>query len=297
MEYVIKRNGTKAKFDKSKIVNAIEKAMIESDALSDRALSESIANEIAGIDDTMDVEAIQNIVENRLMQSGRYEVARSYMNYRYLHGLARNEYKELMNAVEEKLLGKKIDNQNANVDEASFGGRIGEMSRVVSKRYALEYCMSEMSRKNHENNEIYIHDLDSYAVGMHNCLSLPIDDLLANGFNTRQVDIRPAQSINTAFQLIAVAFQIQSLQQFGGVSATHLDWTMVPYVRKSFRKHYLDGLKFIEGMTDYDPNHIPEDAGIENAEYKDFPKTYNYALEMTKRELNQAVEGLYHNLK
>lgn len=297
MEYVIKRNGTKAKFDKSKIVNAIEKAMIESDALSDRALSESIANEIAGIDDTMDVEAIQNIVENRLMQSGRYEVARSYMNYRYLHGLARNEYKELMNAVEEKLLGKKIDNQNANVDEASFGGRIGEMSRVVSKRYALEYCMSEMSRKNHENNEIYIHDLDSYAVGMHNCLSLPIDDLLANGFNTRQVDIRPAQSINTAFQLIAVAFQIQSLQQFGGVSATHLDWTMVPYVRKSFRKHYLDGLKFIEGMIDYDPNHIPEDAGIENVEYKDFPKTYNYALEMTKRELNQAVEGLYHNLK
>lgn len=296
MEYVIKRNGTKAKFDKSKIVNAIEKAMIESDALSDRMLSESIANEIAGIDDAMDVEAIQNIVENRLMQSGRYEVARSYMNYRYLHGLARNEYKELMNAVEEKLLGKKIDNQNANVDEASFGGRIGEMSRVVSKRYALEYCMSEMSRKNHENNEIYIHDLDSYAVGMHNCLSLPIDDLLANGFNTRQVDIRPAQSINTAFQLIAVAFQIQSLQQFGGVSATHLDWTMVPYVRKSFRKHYLDGLKFIEGMTDYDPNHIPEDAGIENVEYKDFPKTYNYALEMTKRELNQAVEGLYHNL-
>ncbi|MFQ9889283.1 MAG: anaerobic ribonucleoside-triphosphate reductase [Streptococcus sp.] len=95
------------------------------------------------------------------------------------------------------------------------------MSRVVSKRYALDYCMSKMARENHENNEIYIHDLDSYAVGMHNCLSIPFDDLLANGFNTRQTDVRPAQSISTAFQLVAVIFQIQSLQQFGGVSATH----------------------------------------------------------------------------
>ena len=80
---------------------------------------------------------------------------------------------------------------------------------------------------------------------MHNCLSVPFDDLLANGFNTRQTDIRPANSINTAFQLVAVIFQLQSLQQFGGVSSTHLDWTMVPYVRKSFYKHFKDGLKYI----------------------------------------------------
>ena len=100
------------------------------------------------------------------------------------------------------------------------------MSRVVSKRYALDYCMSKMARENHENNEIYIHDLDNYAVGSHNCLSCPIDKLLANGFKTRQVDIRPAQSINTAYQLVAVLFQIQSLSQFGGISATHFDFTV-----------------------------------------------------------------------
>ena len=80
---------------------------------------------------------------------------------------------------------------------------------------------------------------------MHNCLSTPFDDLLAKGFNTRQTDIRPASSVNTAFQLIAVIFQLQSLQQFGGVSATHLDWTMVPYVRKSFWKHFKDGMTYI----------------------------------------------------
>lgn len=296
MEYVIKRDGTKVLFDKSKIVNAIEKAMNDSSDPVDHKLSDSIASEIAAIDSTMDVEAIQNAVENRLMQSGYYETTRSYMNYRYLHGIARSNYKELMDAVEEKLLGKKIDNQNANVDEASFGGRIGEMSRVVSKRYALDYCMSKMARENHENNEIYIHDLDSYAVGMHNCLSIPFDDLLANGFNTRQTDVRPAQSISTAFQLVAVIFQIQSLQQFGGVSATHLDWTMVPYVRKSFSKHFKDGIKYIQ--PEDDPNRVPKELSFNDLEANDLrnAKVYQYAMDMTKRELNQAVEGMYHNL-
>lgn len=296
MEYVIKRDGTKVPFDKSKIVNAIEKAMNDSSDPVDHKLSDSIASEIAAIDSTMDVEAIQNAVENRLMQSGYYETTRSYMNYRYLHGIARSNYKELMDAVEEKLLGKKIDNQNANVDEASFGGRIGEMSRVVSKRYALDYCMSKMARENHENNEIYIHDLDSYAVGMHNCLSIPFDDLLANGFNTRQTDVRPAQSISTAFQLVAVIFQIQSLQQFGGVSATHLDWTMVPYVRKSFSKHFKDGIKYIQ--PEDDSNRVPKELSFNDLEANDprNAKVYQYAMDMTKRELNQAVEGMYHNL-
>lgn len=296
MEYVIKRDGTKVPFDKSKIVNAIEKAMNDSSDPVDHKLSDSIASEIAAIDSTMDVEAIQNAVENRLMQSGYYETTRSYMNYRYLHGVARSNYKELMDAVEEKLLGKKIDNQNANVDEASFGGRIGEMSRVVSKRYALDYCMSKMARENHENNEIYIHDLDSYAVGMHNCLSIPFDDLLANGFNTRQTDVRPAQSISTAFQLVAVIFQIQSLQQFGGVSATHLDWTMVPYVRKSFSKHFKDGIKYIK--PEDDPSRVPKELSFNDLEANDprNAKVYQYAMDMTKRELNQAVEGMYHNL-
>lgn len=296
MEYVIKRDGTKVPFDKSKIVNAIEKAMNDSSDPVDHKLSDSIASEIAAIDSAMDVEAIQNAVENRLMQSGYYETTRSYMNYRYLHGIARSNYKELMDAVEEKLLGKKIDNQNANVDEASFGGRIGEMSRVVSNRYALDYCMSKMARENHENNEIYIHDLDSYAVGMHNCLSIPFDDLLANGFNTRQTDVRPAQSISSAFQLVAVIFQIQSLQQFGGVSATHLDWTMVPYVRKSFSKHFKDGIKYLQ--PEDDPNRVPKELSFNDLEANDprNAKVYQYAMDMTKRELNQAVEGMYHNL-
>ena len=135
-----------------------------------------------------------------------------------------------------------------------------------------------------------------------NCLSIPFDDLLAKGFNTRQTDIRPASSINTAFQLVAVIFQLQSLQQFGGVSATHLDWTMVPYVRKSFAKHYKDGLIYIEGYKDIDyeiQNMLinAKDFSIQDSEYEAYSyKAFNYAMNMTIKELNQAVEGMYHNL-
>lgn len=133
-------------------------------------------------------------------------------------------------------MAKNVVNQNANIDEYSGGGRSGEAANVYEKQYALDHCMSEKARRNHENNEIYIHDLNKYAIGFHNCLSIPFDDLLAKGFHTRQGDVRPAGSLNTAFQLVAVIFQLQSLDQFGGVSATHLDWTMVPYFRKSFMK-------------------------------------------------------------
>ena len=121
---------------------------------------------------------------------------------------------------------------------------------------------------------------------------------MANGFNTRQADVRPAQSISTAFQLIAVIFQIQSLQQFGGVSATHLDWTMVPYVRKSFYKHYKDGMKYLENTPDFhmDKEEDVIEISIDAKGWKEYPKVYQYAIDMTEREAKQAVEGMYHNL-
>ena len=141
-------------------------------------------------------------------------------------------------------------------------------------------------------------DLDNYALGNHNCLTIPFDDLLANGFNTRQTDVRPANSINTAFQLVAVIFQLQSLQQFGGCSASHLDWTMVKYIRKSFRKHFFDGLEFLYEPNEYEikTEDLNIDLSIESDDYKYFSKAYKYAMKMTSRELSQAVEGMYHNL-
>ena len=299
---VTKRDGRQVEFDKEKIEQAILKAMNSAENCNEE-LAKKIALEIENTSKDLTVEEIQNMVEKKLMASSYKDVAKVYINYRYLHDMARTQYKDLMDAVAEKLSASNVQNQNANVDEHSFGGRVGEAADVVMKKIALEYCMSKMARDNHINNEIYIHDLNSYAVGMHNCLSIPFDDLLANGFNTRQTDVRPAQSINTAFQLVAVIFQIQSLQQFGGVSATHIDWTMVPYVRKSFYKHYVDGMSYMEyppveesHYLDNFREFIKNNPSIDDDYFKQVKNVYRYALDMTTRETYQAVEGMYHNL-
>jgi ribonucleoside-triphosphate reductase len=303
MQKVIKRDGREVDFDKTKIIKSIDKSFAALGQTDDNNIAEKIADSIEAMNKTLDVDEIQNLIEAKLMASKHKDVAKAYINYRYLHKMARGQYSELMTAVAEKLTAKSVQNQNANVDEASFGGRMGEANTVVTKQYALEYLVSPMAKANHLNNEVYIHDLDHYAIGNHNCMSIPFDDLLKNGFNTRQTDVRPAQSINTAFQLIAVIFQLQSLQQFGGVSATHLDWTMVPYVRKSFYKHYqdvCDVLPFIKSDVLLDN---PEEVSIEDEIYCgrnwwNFVKKYitKKALKATKKELKQAVEGMYHNL-
>lgn len=615
---VQKRDGRTVKFDKEKIKIAVLKAFIDVDG-EETAYSKDkardIANYIESLNKNMNVEEIQDIVEDKLMASNRKDVARTYIIYRNNRTTIRERNTQLMKDISEKLNANNVQNQNANVDEKSFGGRVGEASDAVLKKYALDHCMSEMARNNHLNNEIYIHDLNSYAVGMHNCydsatkfitqngvkrfgdctdgqkvtvidkdgvwreatvkqygkkkmydltftsslttktvtctrnhrwvldngevtddiqignslfmtprlkneykydnflwcfgfvigdgtdfymkskdksritnssmqvrlcghkveylnkfldcgwsirqkhtngditlisrgngaykqvflenkmwnimtydslcnifegfihadghftkngsvmlsvsderskefiedvssvcgyyvwsskekyndtnykegrtlyefylvkeqttkwtltnivasrdgkngskvawcveepithtftldgcmvtgncLSIPFDKLLANGFNTRQTDVRPAQSVSTAFQLIAVIFQLQSLQQFGGVSATHLDWTMVPYVRKSFYKHFKDGLMYMGKASDYKVynEHLKEikencDVGIENSDWSKYfteefyipEEVYEYAIDMTEKEVYQAVEGLYHNL-
>lgn len=309
---VEKRDGSFVPYNSDKIINAIEKAFIEVDGKiyeHDTAndIAYEIGKELMNRDAPMSVEEIQDRVEDYLMRSERRDVARAYIRYRYKKEVARHQSNDFIKAIREKLEGKDIRNQNANVDERSFGGRQGEASSLVNKKLALDYLVSETTRKNHLENMIYIHDLDAYYVGSHNCLSIPFDDLLANGFNTRQTDVRPAGSVNTAFQLVAVIFQIQSLQQFGGVSATHLDWTMVPYVRKSFWKHFKDGLSYIElnnpNLLSYDEDLIYKildqdwsNKTITDSEYSDWNNAYKYAIDMTNKEVHQAIEGMYHNL-
>lgn len=302
MRQVIKRDGRRVDFDASKIQDAIHGAFKDEGVYSQKtedAIFTTAYGEIAShhkYDTVISVEQVQDIVERAIMKNGEYDVAKAYIKYRYEHELARQKKKqeEFDSTIESKLKASNVQNQNANVDEHSFGGRMGEVNSEVMRQYALDHCMSKMARDNHLNNEIYIHDLDSYAVGMHNCLSVPFDKLLANGFNTRQTDVRPANSINTAFQLVAVIFQLQSLMEFGGVSATHLDWTMVPYVRKSFRKHFIDGLKYVQDeAVEWAEN---DELSIDDGKYKSFEKAYKYAIDMITKETYQAVEGMFHNL-
>ena len=300
---VLKRDGKIDVYNFEKIKRAVESAYNSVNATMDDKFLQQLSDHFQKLidkrkdpEEPINIEEIQDEIEKFLVMKNKTNVVKHFMRYREDRNRHREMKSKLMKGIASKLQAKNISNQNANVDESSFGGRMGEATRVVTKEYALYKCMSKMARENHLNNEIYIHDLDSYAVGMHNCLTVPFDDVLSKGFKTRNTDVRPANSINTAMQLVAVVFQLQSLQQFGGVSASHLDWTMVPYVRKSFYKHFKDGLKYCEDETIVFNLDNVENVSIEDDVYKCHGKAYKYAMDMTIKEAHQAVEGMYHNL-
>lgn len=321
---VLKRDKkTKECFQEHKIRHAIESAYLSVGKSIDEDVLECVlerlgVREISDDNTLINVEDIQDGIEKCLFECD-VEVAISFHDYRLTHKLIRNEKKGLAREFAKKLMCENVENQNANVDEYSFGGRMAEASNVYKKDFALNNCVSKQTKRNHLNNESYIHDLDNYASGEHNCLTEPLDDLLAKGSKVGQTDIRPAGSINSAMQLTAVYFQIQSQEQFGGVAASHYDWTMVPYVRKSFFKHYV--LNYIKEQEDFDSlsvlsmtnddiddwvdshkeefltkfNLTKDDFRLDNL--KKLDKHYaNAALFDTKIELMQAVEALYHNL-
>lgn len=319
---VIKRDGTPQEYSFLKIIDAVHKAFASVGQDVPEKFLEQVKDSIEKLiiknnGNGTPIEEIQDCIQNELIKRNKYEVVKSFINYRRKREEIREKKSDLMKQITEKLNATNVQNQNANLDEASFGGRLGETSGAVAKNIALK-TMSKVARKNHEENMVYTHDLDHWMVGDHNCLSYPMDSKLENGVVTRQTDLRSAGSVNTAMQLVAVNFQLQSLQQFGGVSATHIDWTMVPYVRKSYRKHYISQWieqqpEFIDldvlGLTYDEFKHWVENMVTKfyletKLEDEDFyfandkldPVIRQKALFDTKKETYQAVEGMYHNL-
>ena len=335
--YIIKRDGRKVEFNPSKIENAVLKAFKAVDGeitpyAQEKAknISDYIKGYMEGIPNELTIEDIQKLVEHGLMSSKRKDVATAYIEYRHDRDRIRKWNNKMMDIVGEKINASNVQNQNANVDEYSFGGRKGEADSVIYKQYALDNILSKKARNRHLNNEIYIHDLGEYVFGNHNCSTIPFDDLLEKGFVTRQTDVRGANSVSTCCQLIAVIKQLQSLQQFGGVSASHLDWTLVPYIKKSFVKHFvIAALKDSEDFENLDLMELlfedyEDEAGVVRNKFDDWfdenkeeilkkldldkeeicisnkenlnKKYYQSALLDTINETKQAIEGLYHNL-
>lgn len=325
---VKKRGGDLEAFDPRTIFRSISKANRNKNVPADMKIDEDkitkvvdyVVKKVKQLNlDVVETKKIATIVEDGLMNRNCYDIAREYILHRKKQEDERLMQTELMLEVKEKLLAENVLNQNANMDEHSFGGRKGEASSEVMKKFAL-LMMNPRWARNHETNKIYQHDMDSYYLGMHNCLSLPLDDMLANDIDVRQTGIRPAGCISTAMQLVAVYFQIQSLQQFGGVAATHLDWTLLPYVVKSLRKHYFaEYCKDQDDFYDLDLVNIKQEKlekwinskidqwkkdnpgitfdmfRIKNRDMFD-KKLFQKALFETRREAYQSAEGLIHNL-
>lgn len=298
MNTVVKRDGREVPFDERKIVAAVLAAMMDTDSNRvDNELAASIAQSIASIPGKHTVEDIQDYVEEKLMESDRKDVAKNYILYRAERTRQRNMKNRMIQQVYEKTNGTKIENSNANVDEKTFGGRKNEATSVIQKEIALEMNMNPEVAQAHKNGLIYQHDLDAYNVGMHNCLFIDFKHIFENGFSTRNGDVRSPGSFSTACQLVAVAFQIQSQGQFGGVGSVHIDYDLAPYVRLSLHKHLADGFHYLNGMSSEEAKEKAETYTLAMALAEKLSSAaVSYGLDMLEREGLQATQGLFHNL-
>ncbi len=300
VQIVIKRDGREDVYNPNKIHTAISKAFIEIDGAiteESKVIIDRITNQITETGKKkMSVEEIQDIVETKLMQSSRKDVAKVYILYRNERTKIRDRNSRLVQKVMERVESTVDNRSNANVDEKSFSGREKEVSSDIGKMIALEYDgLSKEVADAHKNMLVYQHDLEKAIYGIHNCLQLNFQEIFTYGFRTRNGDVRPPTSFSTACQLVAVAFQCQSQVQFGGVGTIHLDYDLAPFVKMSFHKHYKDGLKYIEGI-DYNELEPMAEYSIDNNGFKKYPKVYEYAMDMLEKEGKQAAQGLYHNL-
>lgn len=300
---VKKRDGTVEPYTHSKITAAVIKAMEETDEV-DSSVAERVADKVASNpSEELGVEEIQDIVENVLMASRCKQAAKAYIKYRDQRSRERAKRSELNRKVRDVLVCSDVKNQNANVDEYSFGGRKFESANILHKDMALNEFMRPEVAQAHRESRLYIHDLSEYTIGDHNCLFADVPHLLANGFSTRNGDVRPANGFSTACQLLAVIFQVQSQVQFGGVASCHLDYDLAPYVRKSFYRHFLAGCKWVAEYTDGDITLIADVISCSKLSIDDsfftapeHEKEYAYAMAMLEREGKQSAQALYHNL-
>lgn len=302
MRKVIKRDGREVEFDKNKIINAIRKAMQSMGLTTMNGLEKKIANEIYNLNSTIEVEKIQDIIEEKLMASDYKDVAKAYIIYRRERTKNREKKSNIVKKVMVRVNSEIDNHSNANVDEMSFSGREKEASSDIGKTIALDFGgLSNDVANAHKEMLVYQHDLEKAIYGVHNCLNLNFQELFTNGFHTRNGDVRPPTSFSTACQLVAVAFQCQSQVQFGGVGTIHLDYDLAPFVKLSFYKHFADGLKYIENYPDTAiDSWIVKGKEfmrpINDEQFKLFPKTYEYAIDMLEKEGKQATQALYHNL-
>lgn len=325
--HVKKRNGTIVDFDPMKIVKAVDKARIEcgiditNDPDHDKYFKtmSSIFNEInesfkMNKSDTIKLEAIQDIVVANLWMCYTREVADEYHSYRFKRELERNG--NIITKYKKRVASDDIENSNANVDEQSFSGKEKESGSDISKYVALNTGVLSKSVANaHKEMLVYQHDLEKAQYGVHNCLFPDIAHVFKNGFDARNGDVRCPGSFACACQQFAVIIQCQSQVQFGGAGAVHFDYDLVPYVRKSYRKHMLteiekvynrkhtslkNKLKYRRNMSLIKElkksDGLAMESELEAKLKKAFPFAYEEATQDLEYEGLQSLEAMYHNL-
>ena len=261
---IIKRNGTEVVFESEKIANAVTKAnnsvpeVCRMTAAQIQEITEAVTKTCENMGHAPVVEEIQDLVERQIMAQGAFDVAKSYITYRYTRSLVRRS-----NTTDEKILSLieccneevKQENSNKNpvVNSTQRDYMAGEVSRDITERLLLPADIVEA----HKEGIIHFHDSDYFAQHMHNCDLVNLEDMLQNGTVISGTLIERPHRFSTACNIATQIIAQVASNQYGGqsISLTHL----APFVdvsRKEIRK------KLEQDLADVGLNIGPEQIDI-----------------------------------
>ena len=336
IKYVIKRDGRRAKFNPTKISDAITSAFLDKEMQVGKKelenLTDKVCDKIEASTDkpTVSVETIQDIVEDVLMSKDKYkEVAKTYILYRAERTRKRESKSKIISTIQEikaaDLKSSNILRDNANESGTTPAGAYGKIASETNKTYNLLNVVDRNIAELHTKGYMHIHDLNLYDLTF-NCLFAPIGKLLKNGFDSGTGFIRSPKSIQSAASITAVILQLQSNQQFGGIASANLDFELAPYVDMSFKKNLAwiiaSDKVLTERSCDYESfddinkddvekaikkeahairSQMAKDGLSLDLPFNEIVKTYGrkavvQAYIKTKDDTYQAMEGLVHNL-
>lgn len=250
---IIKRNGEEVDFDINKIITAVSKANNEvplSDQLTNKQILEiadKIQKQCEDENHEMNVEAIQDLVEDAIMEASAFTIAKKYITYRYQHELMRKSNstdQQIMSLLEcnNEEVKQENSNKNSTVVSVQRDYMAGEVSKDITKRFLLD----EDIVKAHSEGIIHFHDADYFAQHMHNCDLVNLDDMLQNGTVISGTKIDKPHSFSTACNIATQIIAQVASSQYGGqsISLTHL----APFVEVS-RQKIRNEMKRIEETT------------------------------------------------
>ncbi len=251
VDSIIKRDGRAAPFDKTKIVDAIEKAFVASGKLNSRKTAESLADQVVvklscgAIEGTPTVEGVQDLVEEVLIENGFVWIAKRYIRYRDERSRIRESNTSLMKTLDEITSSTAVDSnikrENANIDaDTAMGTMLKYGSESAKKYYEMKVIDPEFS-KAHREGDIHIHDMDFYTLTT-TCTQIDIIKLFHDGFSTGHGVLREPNSITSYSALACIAIQSNQNDQHGGQSICNFDYGMAIGVAKTFKSKYKKNL-------------------------------------------------------
>ncbi len=287
---VIKRDGTEQNFREDKIYRAVYLALQEVDTENIEKISAEITNKIheMTIDkDEISVDEVHHLVENLLEEYSRV-ASTAYRVYRDNRDAQRDKKRLL--EIDKKILGGYSDRaSNGNVDENTFGGKNSLILEKEMEGISLNKMQPTFAKK-HLDREIYIHDLNNFANGMHNCLNVDIESLLNEGAGVGQGDLRPTKRFSTAMQLIPVYIQIQSQSQYGGAGVPHIDFILQPYIERLIAEKLNDVLEV------YGNQYAKEQVTLGKLKELTNAWTYDIVIRRVKKQIHESCQALITNL-